>query len=198
MAGARNQFHPFHRLQGEEKEKVSMNQSQKPIPIVSAILLKRDGGELWVFLQTRWKPQTSPTYSGMIEVPAGAVESYENVYDALKREVKEETNLDVVRVIDDYHSKVVTPRTRDKAFVFKPFVCQQVLETNDGLPWIGFVFLCEVEGEVRINKDEAKDPKWVSVQELKAMIADNPETIFPLQLPVLEYFVQNFEVKKAA
>lgn len=175
-----------------------MNQQTKPIPVVSAILLKKDGAELRVFLQTRWKPKTSPTCSGMIEIPAGAIDSYENVYDALKREVKEETNLDVVRVINDYHSKVVTPRTQDKAFVFKPFLCQQVLETNDGLPWIGFVFLCEVEGEVRINADEAKDPKWVSVQDLKAIIADNPGTIFPLQLPVLEYFVANFDTKKAA
>lgn len=174
-----------------------MNQQQKPIPIVSAILLKRDGGELRVFLQTRWKPETSPTYSGMLEIPAGAVDSYESVYDALKREVKEETNLDVVRVIDDYHGSIVKPRQKDKAFVFKPFICQQVLETNDGLPWIGFVFLCEVEGEIRINTDEAKDPQWVSMQELKTIIADNPETIFPLQLPALEYFVVNFDTEKA-
>ena len=175
-----------------------MNQQPKPIPVVSAILLKRDGGELRIFLQTRWKPTTSPTYSGMIEIPAGSVESYENVYDALKREVREETNLDVVRVIDDYHGDVVKPSERDKAFVFKPFICQQVLQTNDGLPWIGFVFLCEVEGEVRINTDEAKEPKWVSVSELKAMIANKPESIFPLQLPALEYFIANFDSKRAA
>ena len=175
-----------------------MDQQSKPISVVSAILLKQDGGELKVFLQTRWKPTTSPTYSGMIEVPAGAVESYENVYDALKREVKEETNLDVVRVINDYHGEVMMPTKQDRSFVFKPFICQQVLQTNDGLPWIGFVFLCEVEGEVRINQDEAKDPKWVSITELKATIVNNPEAIFPLQLPALEYFINNFDTKKAA
>lgn len=175
-----------------------MKQQSKPILVVSAILIKRDGNELRVFLQTRWKPKISPTYSGMLEIPAGAVDSYESVYDALKREVKEETNLDVVRIIDDYHGDVMKPRANDRAFVFKPFICQQVLETDNGLPWIGFVFLCEVEGEVRINTDEAKDPKWVSVDELRTMIVHQPESIFPLQLPALEYFVANFDIKKAA
>lgn len=169
-----------------------MEQS-KPIPVVSAILLKKEGDELRVFIQTRWKSKASPTYSGMIEIPAGGVESYENVYDSLKREVKEETNFDIVRIIGDYQSEIDKPRQGDKAFVFKPFICQQVLETNNGLPWIGFVFVCEVKGEVKINEKEAKDPKWVSIEELKRIIQKFPETIFPLQLPVLKYFVENFK-----
>lgn len=172
-----------------------MKQQVKPIPVVSAILLKKENGELRIFLQTRWKPKTSPAYSGMVEVPAGVVESYENVYDALKREVKEETNLDIVRIINDYRGNVVRPRRRDRAFVFKPFLCQQVLQTNNGLPWIGFVFLCEVKGEVRVDKKEAKDPRWVSIRELRQMIQKTPKAIFPLQLPVLEYFAKNFRMR---
>lgn len=170
-----------------------MKQQSKSIPIVSAILLKKENGEVRVFIQTRWKPKVSPTYSGMIEVPAGAIESYENVYDTLKREVKEETNLDVVRVIDDYHGNVANPRRRDKSFVFKPFICQQVLQTNNGLPWIGFVFLCEVKGEVRVNPSEAKNPRWISLHELRDLVRKNPKAIFPLQLPALEYFVKKFK-----
>ena len=170
-----------------------MNQQSKPIPVVSAILLKKEGNELRVFIQTRWKPKASPTYSGMFEIPAGGIDSYENVYDALKREVKEETNLDIVKIIGDYQSEVNSPRQGDKAFVFKPFVCQQVLETNSGLPWIGFVFLCEAKGGAHIDEKEAKDPKWLSIQELKRIIKKSPETIFPLQLPVLKYFIENFK-----
>lgn len=166
--------------------------SEEPKVIVSAILFKKQGNEIKIFIQTRWKPKSSPTYSGMIEIPAGGIDSYENVYDALKREIKEETNLDIIRIIEDYRGDVVNPRENDKAFVFKPFICQQVLETNNGLPWIGFVFLCEVEGKVKININEAKNPKWASVEELKKIIGKNTKNIFPLQLPVLKYFVENF------
>jgi 8-oxo-dGTP pyrophosphatase MutT (NUDIX family) len=163
-------------------------------PIISALLIKKnENKEIELFLQTRWKPEISPNYSGMIEIPAGMIEGYENVYEALKREVKEETNLDIVKVINDYKSELRTPRPNDSAFVFKPFICQQVTETNNGLPWIGFVFLCEVKGEVKLQQSEAKDPRWVSMIELKRIIDIEPEVIFPLQLPVLEYFLKQLE-----
>lgn len=161
--------------------------------IVSAILFQKQKGEVKVFLQTRWKPKVSPMYSGMIEIPAGVIDLYENVYDALRREVKEETNLDIVRIVDDYRGDIVQPRAGDRAFVFKPFVCQQALETNNGLPWIGFVFLCEVQGEVKIDMSEAKNPQWASLDELTELVKNRAETIFPLQLPVMHYFIENIK-----
>jgi 8-oxo-dGTP pyrophosphatase MutT (NUDIX family) len=167
----------------------------QPKVVVSAILLKKEKKEIKIFLQTRWKPKSSPTYSGMLEIPAGGIDSYENVYDALKREVKEETNLNIIKIINDYYGDVFNPRKNDKTFVFKPFICQQALETNNGLPWIGFVFICEVKGEVKMNANEARYPIWVSIKELKKIVKDNSGSIFPLQLPVLKYFVENFNSK---
>lgn len=167
--------------------------NKQPKAIISAILLKKEENEIRIFLQTRWKPQISPTYSGMIEIPAGVIDPYENVYDSLKREIKEETNLDIIKILGDYQGDIIEPRKNDKAFVFKPFICQQVLETNNGLPWVGFVFLCEVNGEVKIDESEAKDPKWVSIRELENIINNHQESVFPLQLPVLKYFIDNFD-----
>ncbi len=132
-------------------------------------------------------------YSGMLEIPAGGVDAYENVYDALRREVKEECGLEIVKIIDDYQGPVVESRPHDKSFVFKPFICQEVLETNDGLPWIGFVFLCEARGEAVIDSTEAKDPVWVSISELKNLLQSSPERFFPLQLPVLQRFINYTE-----
>lgn len=166
-----------------------MNQESKAI--ISAILMRIKNNTTEVFLQTRWKPDVSPMYSGMLEIPAGGIDAYENVYDALRREVKEECGLEITRIVDDYQGPIVAPRPHDKAFVFKPFICQEVLETNDGLPWIGFVFLCEVEGEVVVDPSEAKDPQWVSLAELGDILKTRPEQIFPLQLPVLKYFVEH-------
>lgn len=162
---------------------------QNPRVVVSAILTRKRNNATEVFLQTRWKPDASPTYSGMLEIPAGGIEAYENIYDALRREIKEECGLEITRIIGDYQGSVLEPRPSDKAFAFKPFICQEVLETNGGLPWIGFVFLCEAEGEAVLDPAEAKDPQWISVAELKNLVQSNPERFFPLQLPALQYFI---------
>ncbi len=162
-------------------------------PIISAILLKYENGQGFVYLQERWKPKVSPTYSGMLEIPAGGIDAYENVYDALTREVEEECGLKITKIIGDYKSEIIQPREKDKSFVFKPFICQQVLETDNGLPWIGFVFVCLTEGEIKINPDEARNPQWVSLDQLKEMLDRDKTQFFPLQLPVLQYLCKNIE-----
>ncbi len=158
--------------------------------IVSAILFKKDTDGIKIFIQTRWKPHIDSPYSGMFEIPAGGIDAYENVYEALKREIKEECGLDIVKIINNFQSDIDEPVSDDKAFVFSPFVCQQVLSTRNGLPWIGFVFLCEVEGEVKMQESEAKDPQWLTLDELEKLLNTKSEKIFPLQLPVLKYYLQ--------
>lgn len=167
--------------------------NQESRPIISAILIKYENNQPLIYLQERWKPKTSPTYSGMLEIPAGGINAYENVYDALAREVEEECGLEIVKVLHDFRSEVQEPRANDRAFIFQPFICQQVLETNNGLPWIGFVFLCLTQGEVRVNPDEARNPEWVSLPQLQEMLKTKPDQFFPLQLPVLQYLCQNSE-----
>ena len=104
---------------------------QYPKAIVSAILTREVNGEREIFLQTRWKPSVSPTYSGMLEIPAGGIDSYENVYDALRREVKEECGLEIVSIVGDYQSPIAKPTARDKTFVFKPlFVNKRSIRTT--------------------------------------------------------------------
>lgn len=164
--------------------------SNKSWPVVSAILQKKENDDLKIFIQTRWKPHVDSPYSGMLEIPAGGIESYEDVYDSLKREVKEECGLDIVKIVNDFKSTIEEPVLGDQAFVFRPFLCQQVLSTRNGLPWIGFVFLCEVEGEIKMQESEAKDPVWINLKELEEMITNKPESFFPLQLPVLKYYLE--------
>lgn len=160
--------------------------------IISAILEKDISGVRHIFIQTRWKPLISPTFSGLLEIPAGGVEPYENIFTALSREVKEETGLEIIDVLDAYRGPIEENKPRNKTHVFTPFLCQQVLTTDGGLPWIGFVFRCLVTGDIHMQKEEAKDPQWLKVSELKKIIDDSPETIFPLQYPVLKRYVQMF------
>lgn len=157
--------------------------------IVSAIVEKTENDTRYIYLQTRWKPKSSPTYSGLFEIPAGGVDGYEDVIVALKREVKEETGFDILRIIDDLNESRYKNKSGDESSTFQPFICQQMLSSNKGLPWIGFVFRCEVSGKLNVNREEAKDPQWVTIEQLKILLK-SPELFFPLQYPVLTYYVK--------
>lgn len=167
---------------------MTANQPQ-PRVVVSAIIEKIENGKRYVFVQTRWKPQASPTYLGALEIPAGGIDSYENAYDAIRREVREETGLEITRFIDDEQTLVMESRPGDTSIAFRPFLAQQVLETNGGLPWVGFVFRCEAEGEIVMEPSEAKDPRWITIDELDEIVTKTPERVFSLQVATLRYYI---------
>jgi 8-oxo-dGTP pyrophosphatase MutT (NUDIX family) len=160
-----------------------------PRAVVSAIIEKTEDGKQYVLMQTRWKPKASPDYLGVLEIPAGGIDGYENAYDAVKREVREETGLEITRFIDDERTSIMYTRPGDASIAFRPFLCQQVLETNGGLPWVGFVFRCEATGTIEMQTSEAKDPRWVSIEELDEILRTTPEKIFSLQFATLRYYV---------
>ena len=154
--------------------------------VVSAIIERERDGEIQVLVQTRWKPEKDPEYSGTLEIPAGGIEGYENVYDAVRREVFEETGLKVIGFKPDVKTKVYSPRD-DGAFAFLPFCCQQ--QVKGGIPRVGFVFICTVEDREPLpSQDEVKDVRWMKRSELRRVFEETPERIFTLQLGVLDYY----------
>jgi 8-oxo-dGTP pyrophosphatase MutT (NUDIX family) len=168
----------------------------QPKIVVSALLERTQMGIKQVFVQTRSKPVTSPTYLDMLEIPAGGIMPYENVYDAIRREVLEETGLEVTRIIDDSFAGIMENRKGDKSLAFRPYLCQQVLSTNGGLPWYGFVFRCEVKGNIVMNSAEASDPRWMSISELAHFLETYPEKVFSLQYATLKKYVEEFAPNK--
>lgn len=158
------------------------------IPYVGAIVERTHNGNKELLLQTRWKPHADPLYSGTLEFPAGVLDKpYESVYDTLAREINEETGLTLKSIRDDSKTKSYSPMGSDEIIAFKPFCCTQQLK--DGKPWIGFVFICEVEdGEPKAQLSEAKDVKWVSANEVSDLVKKSPEKFFGLELPAWEYY----------
>ena len=158
------------------------------IPYVGGIIERiTPKGEIELLLQTRWKPERDPIYSGTLEFPAGVLDiHYENVFRALEREIKEETGLKLTKIINDDRTKTYSPKGNDASFAFKPFCCTQQLKS--GKPWIGFIFLCEVEGEPVAQVEEVKDIKWIRFEELKHIFTNNPEKLFTLEIAAWEYY----------
>lgn len=161
------------------------------LPVVSLIIERNHGDNKEILIQTRWKPEEDPKYSGCIEIPAGKINRYENVYDAVKREVYEETGLKVLKIEPDIKTKIHSPRD-DASFAFMPFCCQQQLK--DGQPWIGFVFICEVEDKEPKNEgDGTKDIRWIKKSELREIFDKTPHKIFTLQIGVLDFYYSGRE-----
>jgi 8-oxo-dGTP diphosphatase len=159
------------------------------IPVISAIIERKHLGETEILVQTRWKPERDPEYSGTLEIPAGWIDKYENVYNAVRREVLEETGLKVIEIFPEIKTKTHSPKD-DGSFAFQPFCCQQ--QIKGGKPWIGFVFICKVEDkEPKAQQEECKDIKWIKKSELKKIFEKSPEKIFTLQLGVLDYYFNN-------
>lgn len=165
------------------------------IPIISAIIERVKDDETEILVQTRWKPKEDPKYSGCLEISAGKIREFENVYDSLNREVFEETGLKIIKIFPDVKTKIHSPNN-DGSFAFQPFCCQQ--QIKGGRPWIGFVFRCQVEDKQPLKQgDGTKDVRWIKRSELKQIFEKTPEKIFTVQLGVLDYYF-NHEKNKTS
>lgn len=159
------------------------------IPYCGAIIERLQNGEKELLIQTRWKPHADPIYSGTLEFPAGVLDKpFENVHDTLAREIKEEANLTLKTIRGDERTPMLDTGKEDGIIGFRPYCCTQQLK--NGKPWIGFVFVCEVEsGEEPVAQlSEAKDAKWMKASEVKVLYKDSPEKLFGLELPAWHYY----------
>jgi 8-oxo-dGTP pyrophosphatase MutT (NUDIX family) len=162
------------------------------VPFVAAIIERQHNGKTELLIQTRYNPNYESIYNGTFEFAAGTLDkAYENVYEALAREIKEETGMTLKDIINDSQTKVYTPQGQDidAVFGFKPFCCVQQL--REGRPWVGFIFRCEVEdGEPRGQDGESKDVHWVGIDEVRTLFEHTPEKLFTLEVPAWAYYFQ--------
>jgi 8-oxo-dGTP pyrophosphatase MutT (NUDIX family) len=119
---------------------------------VSAIIERLCDGEWEVLLQTRWKPEEDPKYSGLLEIPGGRMEYGEDVYTTLKREVKEECGLDI-ETVKPRKDVEIRGKYGTVSVAFVPFCGEQYLGSN----YVGFVFVCTAKG--RLAKKGSTTPK---------------------------------------
>ncbi len=115
----------------------------KPYGLTVRGIIKNDANEILI-VKRHPKSKTDPE---MWELPGGKVESGEFFADALVREIKEETNLDVD--IGDF-AEAIQNDYKHKRTV-------QIM-----------MYLCDVKGEIKIS-DEHTDWMWASLEKIKSL-----------------------------
>lgn len=141
-----------------------MPQQQFPEPTVGGLIVNPQG-EIFLMKSHKWK--------GLYVIPGGHIELGERMEDSLRREIKEETNLDI----------------RDIEFLsFQEFIKGETFWERKH--FIFFDFACKSEGtDVKLN-DEAEEFVWVDPQ--KAL--DMP--VEPATAAVIRTYLERQDQKK--
>lgn len=135
-----------------------------------------------VLLQMRDKPGQPRR----LEFPGGQLEQYEGILDALAREVREETGLALVRVLDEtrrheWLSEAATVET------LTPFFVYQTL--RGPIDSVGFFFRCEASGELTGNGDEASGHEWWALGTLRTRFEAEPDSFDWLTQAALGHYL---------
>jgi len=153
------------------------------IPFVGGIIERTVDGNKQIVVQTRKKTHEDK-YNDVIEIPGGKYRAFEDIFETLKREIKEETGLDLT-AIKDKEKTVGYENRKDHSEIVFPFCVTQMKEG----PFIGIVFLCEASGTLATKTNEATDIKWINVSELKKIVNNTPEKIYTASLGPLKQYL---------
>lgn len=154
------------------------------VPCVGAIIEKVISSEKYILIQTRQKEDGNET-NGMIEIPAGKIREYENIFAALRREVWEETGLKITRIYGEDLS-VYIQTSNASTLSFQPFYITQNLSGAYSI--ILNTFLCEAEGNLIESTNETEKVHWIRAVELRHMLNKNPENIFFMHINALKKY----------
>lgn len=156
------------------------------IPAVGAIIVKQVGNEEFILVQNRKKNGSDGT-DGLLEIPAGKIREYESIFDALRREVREETGLHLTAVRGEEES-VFLDVAGNKTIVFSPYCVTQNLSGAYSI--ILSTFLCEAEGELLERTNETENIRWMKRDALKEIVDNSPESIFLMHVNALRKYLE--------
>ena len=136
------------------------------IPCVAAIIEKIVNNEKYILIQTRQKEDGAET-NGMLEIPAGKIREYENIFRALRREVKEETGLTITKILGE-DRQIPNLIGDNEVISYTPYCVTQNL--SGAYCIILNTFLCEAEGELLTETNESQNIHWMKIEELKKFL----------------------------
>ena len=155
------------------------------VPCVAAIIEKITNNEKYILIQTSQKEDGAET-NEMLELPDGKIREYENIFETLRREVKEETGLSITKILGE-DNQISNFIKGNEVISYTPYCITQNLSGAYSI--ILNTFLCEAEGELLTETNESQNIHWIKIEELKKIFKNNPEKIFLLHINALQKYL---------
>ena len=156
------------------------------VPGAGGLIRRFEEGEEWILIQERLRPD-APEEQGLIEIPAGKIRAFENIYECLRREIREETGYVVTWIQGEDEAKRVAMNGYE-VLSYEPYVSAQNLRGT--YPVMVQTFLCEVSGHPLEHSDEARNLRWVPRVELGRLVRREPELFYPMHLAALVRYTE--------
>ena len=155
------------------------------VPCVAAIIEKIVNNEKYILIQTRQKEDVAET-NGMLELLVGKIREYENIFEALRREVKEETRLSITKILGE-DNQISNFIKGNEVISYTPYCITQNLSGAYSI--ILNTFLCEAKGELLTETNESQNIHWIKIKELKKIFKNYPKKIFLLHINALQKYL---------
>jgi 8-oxo-dGTP diphosphatase len=132
-------------------------------------IIEREGlGRREILVQVRDKPYEGRTRTDL-ELPGGRLKEFESLAAALKREMREETGLELT-YIEGEETRIETSGSDANVECPESFAVYQTL--HGPVDSLGIYFRCRAEGQLMEAGDETRDLRWISVSEIARLIND--------------------------
>ena len=132
-------------------------------------IIERNGQDgMEILVQIRNKPHEG---GKRIELPGGRFEEFESLVDGLRREVREETGLEL-SYIEGLDTRIETNGADTNMECVRPYAVYQTL--RGPVDSMGAYFRCRAEGQLMEMGDDTECPQWIAVSEIEQLINDDP------------------------
>ena len=154
-------------------------------PGVGGIIEKNIDGIDCILIQD-WCKDDAKSEFALLEIPAGKIREFENIFDCLRREILEETGLKVTRIKGEDEA-IVLESNGYKVLNYAPFSCSQNLQGT--YPIMVQTFICNAIGEVLKKSNESINIRWIPLVELKELLENNKSVFYPMHVTTLEKYL---------
>lgn len=155
-------------------------------PGVGGIIEKNIDGIDHILIQDRCKDDSKLEY-GLLEIPAGKVREFENIFDCLRREIWEETGLRVTNIKGEDEATILETNGY-KVLNYTPFSCSQNIQGT--YPIMVQTFICNADGEFLKKSNETKNIRWIPLIELKELLEGDNSLFYPMHITTIESYLK--------